>query len=56
MKLTHLVEYGGLRLLMSLTRRLSPVRATRLGETLGDLAFHVIGTRRALVMEHLARV
>lgn len=56
MKLSHLVEYAGLRLLMLLTGRLSPSRAAWVGNRLGDLAFHVIGTRRALVMEHLGRV
>lgn len=56
MKLSHLAEYAGLRLLMLLTRRLSPSRASWVGNRLGDLAFHVIGTRRALVMEHLGRV
>ena len=56
MTLSHLFEYAGLRLLMSLTRRLPPSPAAWLGDRLGDLAFHVIGTRRALVMEHLDRV
>ncbi len=56
MKLSHLAEYAGLRLLMSLTRRLSPVRATQVGDILGDLVFHVTGMRKKLVMEHLARV
>lgn len=56
MKLSHLVEYAGLRVLMSLTRRLSPVRAMRVGDILGDLVFHVTGLRKKLVMEHLARV
>ncbi|MCY4544027.1 MAG: lysophospholipid acyltransferase family protein [Gemmatimonadetes bacterium] len=56
MKLSHLVEYAGLRLLMSLTRRLSPVRATRVGDILGDLVFHVTGIRKKLVMEHLVRI
>lgn len=56
MKLSHLAEYAGLRLLMALTRRLSPSRASWVGNRLGDLAFHLIGTRRALVVEHLGRV
>ena len=56
MKLSHLVEYAGLRLLMSLTRRLSPVRATRVGDIVGDLVFHVTGIRKKLVMEHLVRI
>ncbi len=56
MKLTHLFEYAGLRLLMSLTRRLSPSAASWVGERLGDLAFDVIGMRKELVMVHLARV
>ena len=56
MKLSHLIEYVGLRLLMSLTRRLSPSAASWVGERLGDLAFDVIGMRKELVMEHLDRV
>lgn len=56
MKLSHRVEYAGLRLLMSLTRRLSPARAARVGEVLGELVFHVTGMRKKLVMEHLVRV
>ncbi len=56
MKLSHLVEYAGLRLLMSLATRLSPVLATRAGDILGDLVFYVTGMRKKLVMEHLGRV
>ena len=56
MRLSHLAEYAGLRLLMSMTRRLSPVQATRVGDILGDLVFHVTGTRKKLVMEHLVRI
>ncbi len=56
MKLSHLAEYAGLRLLMSLTKPLSSSQASWAGNKLGDLAFHVIGTRRELVMEHLGRV
>ena len=56
MRLSHLAEYGGLRLLMSMTRRLSPVQATRVGDILGDLVFHVTGIRKKLVMEHLVRI
>ena len=56
MRLSHLAEYAGLRLLMSMTRRLSPVQATRVGDILGDLVFHVTGIRKKLVMEHLVRI
>ncbi len=56
MKLSHRVEYAGLRVLMSLTRRLAPARAARLGDVLGALVFHVTGMRKKLVMEHMARV
>ena len=56
MKLSHRVEYAGLRVLMSLTRRLAPARAARVGDVLGALVFHVTGTRKKLVMEHMARV
>ncbi len=56
MKLSHLAEYAGLRLLMSLATRLSPVLATRVGDILGDLVFYVTGMRKKLVMEHLGRV
>ena len=56
MKLSHLAEYAGLRLLMLLTTRLSPSLASWVGHKLGDLAFHVIGTRKKLVMKHLDRV
>ena len=56
MKLSHLAEYAGLRLLMSLATRLSPVLATRAGDILGDLVFYVTGMRKKLVMEHLGRV
>ncbi len=56
MRLSHLLEYTGLRLLMSLTRFLSPPQTYWLGGRLGDLAFDLIGTRKALVMEHLDRV
>ena len=56
MKLSHLAEYAGLRLLMSLATRLSPVLATRAGDILGDLVFYVAGMRKKLVMEHLGRV
>ena len=56
MKLSHLVEYAGLWLLMSLATRLSPVLATRAGDILGDLVFYVTGMRKKLVMEHLGRV
>ena len=56
MKLSHRVEYAGLRVLMSLTRRLAPARAARVGDVLGALVFHVTGMRKKLVMEHMARV
>ncbi|MDD9949498.1 MAG: hypothetical protein OXU48_08200, partial [candidate division Zixibacteria bacterium] len=56
MKLSHRLEYAGLRVLMSLTRRLAPARASRVGDVLGALAFHVTGMRTKLVMEHMARV
>jgi len=56
MKLSYRLEYAGLRVLMWLTRRLSPGRATRVGEVLGALAFHVPGMRKKLVLEHMARV
>lgn len=56
MKLSHRLEYAGLRVLMSLTGRLSPGRATRVGDVLGALVFHVTGMRKKLVMEHMARV
>ncbi|MCY3714377.1 MAG: lysophospholipid acyltransferase family protein [Gemmatimonadetes bacterium] len=56
MKLSHRLEYAGLRVLMSLTRRLAPVRASRVGDVLGALAFHVPSMRKKLVMEHMARV
>ncbi len=56
MKLSHLLEYAGLRLLMSMTRFLSPSSGHWLGGKLGDLVFDVIGTRKTLVMDHLARV
>lgn len=56
MKLSHRLEYAGLRVLMSLTRRLAPARASRVGDVLGALVFHVTGMRKKLVMEHLARV
>ena len=56
MKLSHRLEYAGLRVLMSLTRRLAPARASRVGNVLGALAFHVTGMRKKLVMEHMARV
>lgn len=56
MKLSHRLEYAGLRVLMSLTRRLAPARASRVGDVLGALAFRVPGMRKKLVMEHMARV
>ena len=56
MKLSHRLEYAGLRVLMSLTRRLAPAHASRLGDVLGALVFHVTGMRKKLVMEHMARV
>ncbi len=56
MKLSHRLEYAGLRVLMSLTRRLAPARASQVGDALGALVFHVTGMRKKLVMEHLARV
>lgn len=56
MTLRHLFEYAGLRLLMSLTRRLPPSSAAWMGDRLGDLAFDAVGMRRALVMKHLDRV
>ena len=56
MKLSHLLEYTGLRLLMLVTRRLSPSTSSRVGERLGDLAFDVMGMRKELVMGHLERV
>lgn len=56
MKLSHQVEYAGLRVLMSMTRRLAPAHASRVGEVLGALVFHVAGMRKKLVMEHMARV
>ena len=56
MKLSHRLEYAGLRVLMSLTRRLAPARASQVGDVLGALVFHVTGMRKKLVMEHLARV
>ena len=56
MTLPHLFEYAGLRLLMSLTRRLPPSSAAWAGDRLGDLAFDAVGMRRALVMKHLGRV
>ena len=56
MKLSHRLEYAGLRVLMSLTRRLAPARASRVGDILGALVFHVTGMRKKLVMKHMARV
>ncbi len=56
MKLSHRLEYAGLRVLMSMTRRLAPARASQVGDVLGALVFHVTGMRKKLVMEHLARV
>lgn len=56
MKLSHRLEYAGLRVLMSLTRRLAPGRASRVGDVLGALVFHATGMRKKLVMEHMARV
>ena len=56
MKLSHRLEYAGLRVLMSLTRRLAPARASQVGDVLGALVFHVTGMRKKLVMEHMARV
>ena len=56
MKPSHLLEYAGLRLLMSLTRPLSPFRATQAGDVLGDLVFHMTGIRKKLVLEHLGRI
>ncbi len=56
MKLSHRLEYAGLRVLMSMTRRLAPARASQVGDVLGALVFHVTGMRKKLVMEHMARV
>lgn len=56
MKLSHRLEYAGLRVLMSLTRWLAPARASQVGDVLGVLVFHVTGMRKKLVMEHMARV
>ena len=56
MKLSHRLEYAGLRVLMSLTRRLAPARASQVGDVLGALVFHVTGMRKKLVMEHMVRV
>lgn len=55
MKILHLVEYAGLRLLMILTSRLSPNTASWLGARLGDLVFYVVRSRKKLVMEQLVR-
>ena len=55
MKILHLVEYAGLRLLMLLTSRLSPNTASWLGARLGDLVFYVVRSRKKLVMEQLVR-
>lgn len=56
MKLSHLFEYTGLRLLMLLTSRVSPNTASWVGARLGDLVFYVFRFRRNLVLEHLVRV
>ncbi|MXY96607.1 MAG: lysophospholipid acyltransferase family protein [Gemmatimonadetes bacterium] len=56
MKLSHRLEYAGLRVLMSLTWRLAPARASQVGDVLGALVFHLTGMRKKLVMEHMARV
>jgi len=56
MKLQHLTEYLGLRLLMSISSRLSPNRSYRVGGKIGELAFKLKSMRREMVMAHLSRV